>query len=143
MIMALRYFASERCDLVIWEAGLGGRFDATNIVVPLASVITGIDFDHQQWLGDTLEQIAAEKAGIIKPGVPVITGAAAGRGLEIITATARRLNAPLTIVASAAPGLGQPIHGADQGVGVEEALSVLCQSGGGRMPALPLLGQHQ
>src|SRR4249920_2035294 len=72
-VMALRYFAEQNCDLVIWETGLGGRLDATNIVTPLASVITNIGFDHQQWLGDTLEKIAAEKAGIIKPGVPVIT----------------------------------------------------------------------
>ncbi len=72
-VMALKYFAEQKCDLVIWETGLGGRLDATNIVTPLASVITNIAFDHEQWLGDTLEKIAAEKAGIIKPGVPVVT----------------------------------------------------------------------
>src|SRR5262249_50372173 len=69
-VMALRYFSEQNCHLVIWETGLGGRLDATNIVTPLASVITNIQLDHQQWLGDTLEKIAAEKAGIIKPGVP-------------------------------------------------------------------------
>src|ERR1044071_2920969 len=53
-VMALRYFAEQKCDLVIWETGLGGRLDATNIVTPLASVITNIAYDHQQWLGDTL-----------------------------------------------------------------------------------------
>src|SRR5579859_1827305 len=74
-VMALKYFAEQRCDLVIWETGLGGRLDATNIVTPLASVITNIALDHTQWLGDTLEKIAAEKAGIIKPGVPVLTAA--------------------------------------------------------------------
>src|SRR5881409_2307861 len=74
-VMSLRYFAEQRCDLVIWETGLGGRLDATNIVTPLASVITNIQYDHQQWLGETLASIAAEKAGIIKPGVPVITAA--------------------------------------------------------------------
>src|SRR5579859_501572 len=72
-VMALKYFAEQRCDLVIWETGLGGRLDSTNIVMPLASVITNIAFDHQQWLGDTLARIAAEKAGIIKPGIPVVT----------------------------------------------------------------------
>ena len=72
-VMALKFFAEQQCDLVIWETGLGGRLDATNIVTPLASVITNIAFDHQQWLGDTLAKIAAEKAGIIKPGVPVVT----------------------------------------------------------------------
>jgi dihydrofolate synthase/folylpolyglutamate synthase len=72
-IMALRYFAEQRVDLVIWETGLGGRLDATNIVTPLASVITNIQFDHEKWLGHTLPEIAAEKAGIIKPRVPVVT----------------------------------------------------------------------
>src|SRR5881628_575066 len=72
-VMALNYFAEQNCDLVIWETGMGGRLDATNIVTPLVSVITNIQFDHQQWLGHTLAQIAAEKAGIIKPGLPVVT----------------------------------------------------------------------
>ena len=67
-IMALKYFAEQEVDLVIWETGLGGRLDATNIVTPLASVITNIAFDHQQWLGDTIAKIASEKAGIIKAG---------------------------------------------------------------------------
>jgi len=97
-VMALRYFAEQHCDLVIWETGLGGRLDATNIVTPLASVITNIDFDHRPWLGDTLEQIAAEKAGIIKPGVPVLTAAEPGRGLEVIAAKAQQLDALLTVI---------------------------------------------
>lgn len=97
-VMALRYFAERQCDLVIWETGLGGRLDATNIVTPLATVITNIDFDHQQWLGDTLEKIAFEKAGIVKPGVPVITAAEPGRGLEVIAATAQQLDALLTVI---------------------------------------------
>src|SRR6266536_829995 len=83
-VMALRYFAEEKCDLVIWETGLGGRLDATNIVTPLASVITNIGFDHQQWLGDTLAQIATEKAGIIKPGVPVVTAEEGPEALPVI-----------------------------------------------------------
>src|SRR2546429_1074922 len=72
-VMALRYFAEQRCELVIWETGMGGRLDATNIVRPLASVITNIQHDHEKWLGADLESIAAEKAGIIKPGPPLIT----------------------------------------------------------------------
>src|SRR5437868_7522762 len=101
-VMALRHFEEQRCDLVIWETGLGGRLDATNIVTPLASVITNIGWDHQQWLGDTLDKIAAEKAGIIKPGVPVITGAAPGRGLEVIEDAARKTRAPVVVVKSTA-----------------------------------------
>jgi dihydrofolate synthase/folylpolyglutamate synthase len=60
-VMALRYFAEQKCDLVIWETGLGGRLDATNIVTPLASVITNIGFDHQQWLGDTCRRLRRRK----------------------------------------------------------------------------------
>lgn len=94
-VMALKYFAEQKCDLVVWETGLGGRLDATNIVTPLASVITNIALDHQQWLGDTLEQIAVEKAGIIKPGVPVLTATDAPEALDVIKEVARLENAPL------------------------------------------------
>jgi dihydrofolate synthase/folylpolyglutamate synthase len=94
-VMALKFFTEQKCDLVIWETGLGGRLDATNIVTPLASVITNIQFDHQQWLGDTLEKIAAEKAGIIKPGVPVITTVEEPEALAVIEKMAREKNAPL------------------------------------------------
>ena len=97
-VMALRHFAEQRCDLVIWETGLGGRLDSTNIVTPLASVITNIGLDHQQWLGDTHGKIAAEKAGIIKPGVPVVTAAEPGRGLEVIANTAQQLDSLLTVI---------------------------------------------
>jgi len=120
IVMALRYFAEKNCDLVIWETGLGGRLDATNIVTPLASVITNIQYDHQKWLGETLASIAAEKAGIIKPGVPVVTGADAPEALRVIEATAREKRAPLSIV---------PLSDAEQ-----PPLDKL---------HLPLLGQHQ
>jgi dihydrofolate synthase/folylpolyglutamate synthase len=99
-VMALRYFVERECDLVIWETGLGGRLDATNIVVPLASVITNVQFDHEKWLGNTIEEIAREKAGIIKPRVPVVT-AAEGAALEVIRETSQRLLAPLHIVSDA------------------------------------------
>ena len=97
-VLALRYFAEQRCDLVVWETGLGGRLDATNIVTPLASIITNIQYDHQKYLGETLASIAAEKAGIIKPGVPIVTAADAPEALRVIEETARRQNAPLTVV---------------------------------------------
>ena len=99
-VMALRYFAEHRCDLVIWETGLGGRLDATNIVTPLASVITNIALDHQAWLGDTLAKIAAEKAGIIKRGVPVVTTERGDEALGVIEGVAKENNAPLTRVES-------------------------------------------
>ena len=99
-IMALKFFTEQKCDLVIWETGLGGRLDATNIVTPLASVITNIAFDHEQWLGDTLAKIAAEKAGIIKPGVPAVTVTDAPEPLRVIEQTARDKNSMLTRVQS-------------------------------------------
>ncbi len=71
--LALKHFADERVDVVILETGLGGRLDATNAVQSNVSVITSIALDHQKWLGDSLERIAAEKAGIIKPKVPVVS----------------------------------------------------------------------
>ena len=70
--MAALYFAEEGCDYVVYETGLGGRLDATNVIIPDVSIITSIGFDHMQYLGDTIEAIAGEKAGIIKPGVPVV-----------------------------------------------------------------------
>ena len=72
--LAFDYFAKEKVDVAIIETGLGGRLDSTNVITPLLSVITNISFDHQQFLGDTLPLIAGEKAGIIKPKVPVVIG---------------------------------------------------------------------
>lgn len=97
-VMALKYFVEQTCDLVIWETGLGGRLDATNIVTPLASVITNVQLDHQQWLGHTVEEIAREKSGIIKRGVPALTAADDAGALAVIAEVARRNQAPLTLV---------------------------------------------
>src|SRR6478736_5283227 len=72
--LAFDYFATEKVDIAVIEVGLGGRLDATNIITPLVSVITNIGIDHVQFLGNTLELIATEKAGIIKPGIPVVIG---------------------------------------------------------------------
>lgn len=74
MIMAFNWFADEKVDYAVIEVGMGGRLDSTNIITPLLSVITNISHDHNQFLGETLPQIAAEKAGIIKPKVPVVIG---------------------------------------------------------------------
>jgi dihydrofolate synthase/folylpolyglutamate synthase len=72
-VLAIRHFADAKTDFVVLETGMGGRLDSTNAVVPLVSVITPIAMDHAQWLGDTLEKVAAEKAGILKPGVPAMS----------------------------------------------------------------------
>ncbi len=96
--LALRYFQEARCELVVWETGMGGRLDATNVVTPLVSVITNVQKDHAAYLGDTVTKIAAEKAGIIKPGVPVVTADSDPDALEVITQTATQAGAPLTVV---------------------------------------------
>jgi dihydrofolate synthase/folylpolyglutamate synthase len=112
-VMALEYFAEQKCDLVIWETGLGGRLDATNIVTPLASVITNIGLDHQQWLGDTVEKIAAEKAGIIKPRVPIITSAES-EALRVIENVSNEKKAPLTVVTHCLALFNLPLLGEHQ-----------------------------
>ena len=94
-IMALKWFAEQKCDIVIWETGLGGRLDATNIVTPLASVITNIQFDHEKWLGHTLAEIAREKAGIIKPNVPVFTATESEEAFKAIEQVANENHAPI------------------------------------------------
>lgn len=78
--MAAVYFAEQKVDYVVYETGMGGRLDATNIITPVVSVITSIGMDHMQYLGDTIEKIAFEKAGIIKPGVPVVHNAICHEG---------------------------------------------------------------
>jgi dihydrofolate synthase/folylpolyglutamate synthase len=106
--LALWNFAREKVDWVVWETGLGGRLDATNIVRPEVSVITNIGLDHTQYLGTTLGEIAREKAGIIKPGVPVVSGVGTSEASEIVVAESRRLGAPLHVVGEeiAAQNLG-------------------------------------
>ncbi|WP_411347780.1 bifunctional folylpolyglutamate synthase/dihydrofolate synthase [Paenibacillus sp. WLX2291] len=89
--LAILYYAQE-CypDVVVWETGLGGRMDVTNIVNPVVSVITNVGYDHTDILGDTLEQIAGEKAGIIKPGVPVVTSVDQPEVIQVMTARAEQ-----------------------------------------------------
>ena len=93
---AFQLFAQSPAELCVLEVGLGGRGDATNVITPRACAITSISIDHRDLLGDTLQAIAAEKAGIIKPGVPVVTGAQDPAALDVIAATAERLGAPLS-----------------------------------------------
>jgi dihydrofolate synthase/folylpolyglutamate synthase len=94
--MAFWYFRQEQVDIVVLETGMGGRLDSTNVVRPEVSVITSIGMDHMQFLGDTIEKIAGEKAGIIKPATPVVTGLVVPEALEVIRAKARDVKAPLT-----------------------------------------------
>ena len=93
--MAFDYFAREQVDLAIIEVGLGGRLDSTNIITPLASLITNIGYDHTDILGDTLFLIASQKAGIIKPGIPAVVGEWVGETRPVFTTVAEANNAPL------------------------------------------------
>ena len=93
--IAFAYFAEAGAQIAIFETGLGGRLDATNIIVPEACIITRIDFDHENFLGHSLPEIAAEKAGIIKPGVPVIVAEQRDEARPVILAKAHDLSAPI------------------------------------------------
>lgn len=93
--MALLHFAERRVDAAVLEVGLGGRLDSTNICAPRVSVITSISFDHMKQLGNTLGQIAYEKAGIIKPGVPVVSGVTRDEARDVIRQIAAERGAPL------------------------------------------------
>lgn len=91
--LALRYFADMQCGAAVVEVGMGGRYDATNVIMPRVSVISTVHYDHMRVLGDTLEEIAYHKAGIIKPGVPVVIGHVPAAALPVITAEAHRCEA--------------------------------------------------
>jgi dihydrofolate synthase/folylpolyglutamate synthase len=93
--MAFEYFARERVDFAVFEVGLGGRLDATNVLTPLVTIITRIDFDHENFLGHSLREIAAEKAGILKPGVPLVLAEQRPEAREVILARAKSLACPV------------------------------------------------
>ena len=93
--MAFRYFADCKVDFAMIETGLGGRLDSTNIITPILSVITNISLDHTEFLGDTLPEIAREKAGIIKAGVPVVVGEAQGEVRQVFEQKAKEEGAPI------------------------------------------------
>lgn len=130
---ALLAFSRCKADYTLLEVGLGGRLDATNIVdEPAVTVITPVSIDHEQYLGDTLGKIAAEKAGIIKPGVPCIVGPQEDEALEVIEYTAARLGAPLLV------------HGQHWHVHEENGRLIYQDETGLRDLPLPnLLGAHQ
>ena len=93
--MAMLWFAEQQVDLALLEVGMGGRLDATNVITPLVSVITNVSMDHEQYLGTTLADIGREKAGIIKPGVSVVSGVDDDIAIGVVEESCRRLDAPL------------------------------------------------
>ena len=130
---AFLLFSRHPADIVLLEVGLGGRLDATNVVEhPLASVITRVSLDHRDFLGDTLEQIAAEKAGILKPNVPAVISSQTREALAVIERQAARLRAPLSIAG-------------ENWTATEERGRLVYQDGDGLLdlPAPKLYGRHQ
>ncbi|MBI3803388.1 MAG: bifunctional folylpolyglutamate synthase/dihydrofolate synthase [Nitrospirae bacterium] len=130
-VIAFLYFAEQKIDLAVVEVGLGGRFDATNLLAPMVSAITQIDLDHERYLGTTVLQIAAEKAGIIKLRTPLVTGAVQPEVLSLFEEEARSKEAPLIRV--------------DREITVEgERPSRFIYRGvRERVVSSPLLGRHQ
>lgn len=100
---AFVYFSRKKVDFAVIEVGLGGRLDATNVVIPLVSVITSLSYDHMNILGNTLAAIAAEKAGIIKPGIPVVVSPQKPEALSTVLENAQEKNAPVVL-------LGRDVH---------------------------------
>jgi len=96
--MAFLYFAQQQVDVAVVEVGMGGRLDATNVLNTLASVITNVDYDHESYLGSTIERIAGEKAGIIKENTPVVTAAGRTEAIEVIEEICRKQRARLTLL---------------------------------------------
>lgn len=97
-VLALDLFAAEGCDFVVLETGMGGRLDATNAVTPVLSVITPIAMDHAEWLGNSIGKIAVEKAGIIKPGIPVVSARQTGEAEQVLLQRASASRSELTFV---------------------------------------------
>ena len=139
--LAMCYYAERGVQVGVFEVGLGGRLDATNVLLPLVSVITSISLDHVKVLGDTLEAIAREKAGIIKPGVPVVTAPQRSEALAVVRRTAAERGAPLVEVGR---DWRWRARGADAG---GQRLDVFRPGSGGAPEYpdlhLPLLGMHQ
>jgi dihydrofolate synthase/folylpolyglutamate synthase len=134
--VGLLHFAEQHADIAVVEVGLGGRLDATNVVAPTVTVITSLSYDHMAVLGDTLAKIAAEKAGIIKQGVPVISAPQRDEALSVLRQTAQERNAPLTVVGTdiTFESLTHSLDGQTLRVAAgERALNA----------TIPLLGSHQ
>ncbi|MBR5030079.1 MAG: bifunctional folylpolyglutamate synthase/dihydrofolate synthase [Muribaculaceae bacterium] len=130
--LAFEHFRKQKVDFAIIEVGLGGRLDSSNIITPILSIITNISLDHTQFLGNTLAQIAGEKAGIIKPEVPVVVGEAGEKEVrEVFENTARQCNAPI-VVAQDEPLLTHSEHNADGTLHLDTATfgSLTCQLAG-------------
>jgi dihydrofolate synthase / folylpolyglutamate synthase len=127
--LAFDHFRRQRVDLVVLETGLGGRLDATNVVDPLVAVLTSIDLDHQKWLGHSLPEIAAEKGGIIKPGVPVVSGPQFAEVRTVLERIATERSAALSYVELPVQGLFIGLAGSYQRTNAAIAIQALRKAG--------------
>jgi dihydrofolate synthase/folylpolyglutamate synthase len=127
--LAFDYFRDQDVDLVVLETGLGGRLDATNVVNPLVSVLTSIDLDHQKWLGHTLTEIAIEKAGIIKPGVPIVSGPQFAEVRTVLEQVASKRSASLSYAELPVQDLSIGLAGSYQRVNAAVAVHALRKAG--------------
>ena len=131
--LALQYFKAKKVDIVVMETGMGGRLDSTNIIIPIISVITNIGLDHVQFLGDTLEKIASEKAGIIKQNIPVVIGEYTAETKPVFEQTAKGENAPIYFASDLQnAALESDLKGAYQKSNmktVKQAIDVINQTG--------------
>jgi dihydrofolate synthase/folylpolyglutamate synthase len=144
--LAFAWFAEHGVQWAVAEVGLGGRLDATNVLEPEVTVITSISLDHTGVLGDTVAQIAAEKAGIVKAGVPVVSAPQSDEALAVIEATSRRQGAPLTLVGRdwrwrAAPVV--PARVDNTHIPEGQVFDLLDGGEAWRDLWIPLLGEHQ
>ncbi len=137
LALALDWFRQRGLEWVILETGLGGRLDATNAITPEVSVITRIGLDHMEQLGDTLTKIAGEKAGIIKPNVPVVTGMQAPEVMAVLQRVAKAKKAPLIIVDRPLTDIELGLEGRHQAWNATLALEAVCEAGV-RLPAILL-----
>jgi dihydrofolate synthase/folylpolyglutamate synthase len=123
--LALKHFSEANIDVAILETGIGGRLDATNAIQSDVSVITQIDFDHEEWLGTTLAEIASEKAGIIKPGIPVISAPQRPDAEQVIRTRAAGCKAPLQFVTGSYGGSPVSLSGRHQKQNAAVAIAAL------------------
>ncbi len=148
--IALLHFSIQKVDFAVLEVGLGGRLDSTNVCTPLISVITSISLDHQRQLGDTIAQIAAEKAGIIKRHIPVVSSAMDPAARQVICARSEQLEAPLMLAGRDYAYLWEPLLGTSEFDESGPAASVHYRPTGSRNSHIgdfivqtSLLGTHQ
>ncbi|MCJ7432021.1 MAG: bifunctional folylpolyglutamate synthase/dihydrofolate synthase [Anaerolineales bacterium] len=142
--LAFMAFAKYGVNAAVFEVGLGGRLDATNVVMPVVSVITSLSYDHMAVLGDTLTKIAGEKAGIIKPGVPVVSAPQKDEALEVLLRVVKPVNTKLTLVGKDVEfeSLGHSLDGQSLKI-IDNVQRATFKLSNPQIFSIPLLGSHQ